>query len=92
VSAGPLWEVRDHVCRVCFGRIVSRDATNGRRVFRCVGCGAEKQGQAEAVICACGIKLKTGGDAGIRCLPNPAKTPEFPAEIVAAQVATSGKF
>lgn len=85
------WVLTDHVCRVCFSRVLMRETFDMKRVYRCSGCGIEKQGDSEAAICACGMKLKTGVDAGIRCARNPAPTPEFPAEITAAMLVPSLK-
>lgn len=68
-----------------------RETFDRRRVYRCAGCGIEKEGRSESAICSCGIKLKTGVDAGIRCIDNKEKSPEWPAEIVAAQVAVPMK-
>lgn len=82
---GPLWAITDHVCRVCFARVLVRETFDHRRVYRCTGCGIEREGRSEAAICACGIKLKTGVDAGIRCARAEAPTPEFPAEVTAVQ-------
>ena len=64
-----------------------RETFDRRRIYRCSGCGVEKEGRSEAAICACGIKLKTGVDAGIRCELNPDRSPEWPAEVTAAQAA-----
>ena len=80
-----MWQLTDHVCRCCFGRVLMRETFDRRRVYRCSNCGLEQEGCSEAAICCCGIKLKTKVDAGIRCQPNPAKSPEFPSEIVAAE-------
>lgn len=80
------WSKTAHVCRVCFGRVLVRETFGGGRVYQCACCGAEAQGENESVICACGIKLKTKIDAGIRCVPNEQKTPDCVSEIVAAQV------
>lgn len=80
-----LWELTDHVCRACFGRIVlSADAGPGRR-YRCTNCGLEAIGRDPACVCACGLRLKNGKDAGLRCERNGAPTPEFPSEVVACQ-------
>lgn len=79
------WVITDHICRVCFSRVLMREAFDRRKTYRCAGCGAEESGTSEAAVCCCGIKLKTGVDAGIRCTPNTDKSPEWPAEITATQ-------
>lgn len=87
----PGWTITDHVCRVCFSRVLVREAFDRRKTYRCSGCGIEQVGTSTAAICCCGIKLKTGVDAGIRCEKNPAKSPEFPCEITASQQAKPGE-
>lgn len=84
------WRIADHVCRVCFSRVLVRETFDRRRIYRCAGCGVEAEGRSEAAVCCCGIKLKTGIDAGIRCQPNTDQRPEFPSEIVASQVEPPG--
>ena len=84
-----VWALTDHACRCCFGRVVVRETFDRRRIYRCTNCGAEREGKTEAAVCCCGIKLKTGVDAGIRCQVNPDRSPEFPSEIVAAQAEIS---
>lgn len=85
-----LWQITDHCCRVCFGRILVRETFDRRRIYRCSCCGVEAQGKTEAAVCCCGVKLKTGVDAGIRC-QRAEPTPEFPAEITAAQAEVAAK-
>ncbi len=63
------------------------DAPGSMRVYRCATCGTEATAARASAICCCGIKMRTGRNAGIRCMPNPERTPEVPAEIVAEQVA-----
>ena len=79
------WVITDHICRCCFGRVVMRESFDRRRTYRCTNCGVEEEGRTEAAICCCGIKLKTGVDAGIRCQLNAEKSPEWPSEVVAVQ-------
>lgn len=85
------WRLEPHVCRACFGRLVSRpadDADEGQRLYHCSNCGLEAEGHKPSALCACGTKLRKGKgqfvDAGLRCHENSAKSPEFPAEIVAS--------
>ncbi|MGC1301954.1 MAG: hypothetical protein WA840_06240, partial [Caulobacteraceae bacterium] len=67
------------------GRVVSASAPGGARLYRCTNCGAQGVGGHARVICACGMKVGPR-DAGVRCLPNPARTPECPNEIIAKEV------
>lgn len=86
-----VWSLTPHCCRACFGRILARETFDRRNVYRCSNCGIEREGKTEAVSCCCGIKLKTGVDAGIRCQRNPDPRPEFPSEIVAAQAEVASR-
>lgn len=83
------WEFTEHACRVCFGRIMVREAFDRRKTYRCSVCETQADGHTEAAVCCCGIKLKTGVDAGIRCQRAEAPTPEFPARITARQYEVS---
>lgn len=76
------WTLTDHVCAECLGRVLR--SLDGERT-RCSNCGAESTDRYES-LCCCGIRLKNGRDAGIRCMPNPQQTPELPCEIVATEV------
>lgn len=86
----PGWAFTEHCCRVCFGRVMVREAFDRRRTYMCSVCEATADGTSEAALCCCGIKLKTGVDAGIRCQRTD-PTPEFPARITATQVGVPGK-
>jgi hypothetical protein len=82
------WDLTQHVCRICFGRIIHRYTVEQVHVHRCTNCGVETRSEHDTVhaLCACGIKLRSKKDAGIRCVANTNKCPEQPAEIVAVQV------
>lgn len=58
------WQILDHLCRVCLGRILMslEDAR-----YRCACCGRESAALSE--VCCCGIQ-----EAGLRyaCERNPA--------------------
>lgn len=91
------WELEPHVCKTCFGRLASRPVPGGDlRIYRCTNCGAEAQHTHADAVCCCGIKIKRAGrngtksgslvDAGVRCIPNPERSPMFPSELVASEV------
>lgn len=81
------WELTPHVCRSCFGRVLRREESEDvGYVHLCANCGATGLDSSPRVICACGIRLKTGGNAGIRCQANANPSPEFPSLFVAVQV------
>jgi hypothetical protein len=93
-GSAPGWTLEPHVCRECFGRLLSQPRARGRRLYVCANCGTEAVGRAVDVLCACGLKLRNHGpgaplvDAGIRCQPNPDPRPDFPSVFVAAEPRT----
>lgn len=80
------WELSPHICRVCLARVLVRNTFDRRKVYRCSNCETEAEGVGPQVICCCGMKMRAGRDLGVRCVPNPRRTPENPARIVAMQV------
>lgn len=88
------WSLEPHICRKCFGRLLSRSTDSGQREYLCSNCGDLASGASPAVSCACGIRMRKpvegkrmGNatiDAGIRCHLNPTRNAEFPAEYVAS--------
>lgn len=79
------WEITDHLCRNCYGRILERtkQVSDGFvKEVRCSNCGFSATG-GHARICWCGYKMPgTGRNAGLRCTKNDSPTPEMPGEIV----------
>jgi hypothetical protein len=94
------WRLEPHICRACFSRLVSQGAGGAARRYHCTNCGLEDVAADASVLCCCGTKIRrpTKGsksghtlvDAGIRCVANPAPTPDFPSVIVAAEVSNPG--
>lgn len=90
-----------HICRKCFGRLVSTRVTDEVRLYQCTNCGHEAESESAEAVCCCGIRLRksnaagrSGGalvDAGIRCVPNPNPSPAFPSLYVASEVASVKK-
>ena len=74
-----MWKITPHVCRRCLGWVV----TDGRR-HKCARCAAE----AAAVdgICVCGVRLRTGKDAGLRCTARPATVSGYGADVGVASI------
>lgn len=78
------WELLDHVCGTCFGRLLSRPADDGMCVFQCSNCGTTIISLRVEDICACGIKVNPGAtEVKIRCLKNDNVTPKVPSVIIA---------
>lgn len=90
------WRLEPHVCRHCFGRLVSRPLHGDLREYQCTNCEATAQHTDATQACCCGIQIRkrngagrSGGpmvDAGIRCIPNPERSPAFPGAYVASEV------
>lgn len=85
-----LFELTDHVCRVCFGRILKGHRPEGHpdehaHRYVCTNCGAESVHRSISSLCACGMRTKTGRDYGLRCQRNEQPTPEFPSVVIAVQ-------
>lgn len=78
-----MWEITDHVCRNCLGRVLT-GTRDGVKVSCCAECGLESKGGPKS-ICCCGVKAKDGRNAGFRCIKNPAKRLGFDAEIICVQ-------
>lgn len=94
-DSGPLFALEPHVCRHCFGRLLSTDAGTGdgaSRRYVCSNCGAAAVGAEAGVLCCCGVQLKHRGAVGalLACAPNPNPTPEMPSQIVAIPVVSDG--
>jgi hypothetical protein len=81
------WNLTEHVCRECLGRIVVRAGCRIKKIHRCASCGLEAAGPVEK-ICACGCRLKEGSDVVYQCVPNSNPSPGFPVEITVAPVPT----
>lgn len=75
------WTVIDHVCRFCYGRLLTRVNEKNETVVRCADCETEMIGRHES-LCACGAKLRNGQIAGLKCQLNPSPTVEQPARVV----------
>lgn len=76
MAASPLWEITDHLCRACFGRILKRATADGQTIFRCSNCGIERE--TRKGMCWCHGRF--------RCQLNTNKTPDFPGEIEVVEV------
>lgn len=81
------WELTDHACRVCAGRILYRVDESGKRVAKCSECeatGEDPGSRTRAIeaVCACGKRHRNGRDAGHRCERNEHVCPELPQIIV----------
>jgi hypothetical protein len=82
-----MWELSEHVCRVCLGRVLRRRDSVRGWVNRCADCGEEVAGGVTS-LCVCGATFRTGKNAGLRCVRHQ-PTPESPSEIIVSYVGVS---
>lgn len=79
------WGLLDHVCRLCYGRLLVRHDVQGQQVIRCAECETEVIGQMED-LCACGARTPNGRYLlGLRCTVNPAQSASSPMRVVVMQ-------
>lgn len=76
-----LWQITDHVCSECMGRVLIRMDGDQAGLIRCSMCAREGSGDVESV-CACGGRIDPAVDVGFRCAPNHHRSFEQPYEIV----------
>lgn len=85
-----VWKLTNHVCRVCFGRVLRKP---DRTAFMCSCCETSETTLRD--LCACGWKFndvgsgkqkRKGVNMGVRCIKNPNRSPLSPSIIVAAEV------
>ena len=69
------WEIENHVCRSCGGRIL-RCVTNtgmtpgGNPLFKCADCGKTAAGMTAEVLCWCGFSHRNNAnDTPYMCRP-----------------------
>lgn len=74
------WEIVDHACRHCMGRLVVRQNEEGQSFTRCCECGAEVLGGHDA-LCWCGVEVR-GESHVFECFRNLRQNMEVPQEIL----------
>lgn len=89
-EAGVEYSLEPHVCRRCFGRLLSAPGTGNNRRYVCSNCGDSASGPSPSVLCACGMTLKERGPNVrlLACAPNPNPTAELPSLFVATAAAS----
>lgn len=75
----PSWNVADHACRFCLGRVLHR-VVKGVSQVRCAQCDARTDG-GPSMLCCCGVDCGALGYA-LECFKNPKVTKEVPHEIM----------
>lgn len=76
----PRYEITDHVCRHCLGRLLFDP---WRNLTKCARCGEEHNGPVEG-LCMCGVKAGKFERLFV-CVKNPDKSATSPNEIVAME-------
>jgi hypothetical protein len=80
------WEITDHLCLHCMGRILRRVGSEDRVEVRCSNCGAVAEGKPQA-ICWCSFRLKDGRQVQrFKCQRNENPSPDMPGEIEVREV------
>lgn len=81
------WSLTDHCCRICWGRVLVRTTFESKKIFKCSNCDHEVISEHVHDLCACGAKMRTNKDLGLRCVVNTERSPELPNAIIATQIA-----
>lgn len=81
---GSGWQLSNHACRFCFGRVLQRAVGGVIVAVRCAECGAGANGAVDQ-ICACGAVV---GDIGfvLKCVRNGNVSKENPHEVLIREV------
>ena len=75
------YSLEPHVCRYCYGRILSRPMENkGLKEYKCAECGHTEISDKEDIMCMCGLRVN--GKLLTKCAPNPKKDAVDLAEYV----------
>jgi hypothetical protein len=82
------WQIIDHACRHCMGRIVAGPGPDGGEMVRCTECGAEEHGAHDA-LCYCGVELPGVGRA-FECFRNPKQSLSVPQQVLVRERAVEG--
>lgn len=78
LSAG--WQITNHACRHCLGRVLQRVSRSVVVEVRCAECGKSEDGPVR-MLCACGADCGDLGHA-LECFKNPNVTDEIPHEVL----------
>ncbi len=67
-----LWQLEDHLCKKCGGRILKSVSgfdlnASEEHLFRCADCGNSAYGDSPDVICWCGMKHRLQDYSVFRC-------------------------
>lgn len=71
-----MWNLTDHACRHCHGRVLERVLEGALPAHRCAQCGVEQLGPIEN-LCACGARVGKRFILACERMPEP-REPGFP--------------
>jgi hypothetical protein len=74
------WELVDHACQHCLGRVLVRRRRGITVEARCAECGAHSS-EGIAGVCCCGAECGTVGHV-LECFRNPTVSPSLPQEVL----------
>jgi hypothetical protein len=78
----PKWQVIDHACAQCLGRLLMRQVGNLLE-YRCSECDATGSGSHES-LCWCGVEVKNHGKV-FECVLNDHKSPTLLNQVLVAE-------
>lgn len=68
----PQFQLTDHLCRFCGGRILEEmnhgPTGGGKPVWRCADCGARNSALTPAILCWCGAEWRNGDSMNMQCV------------------------
>ena len=69
-----LWQIEDHLCKKCGGRILRCVSGNGitgggNPIFRCADCGVSTSAMGPQALCWCGFEHRRQNQTAYRCVP-----------------------
>lgn len=80
LPGGGGWELADHACRHCLGRVLQRRVRGVTVEVRCAECGAAASG-GHAEVCCCGAECGTLGHV-LECFRNQEVSQSVPQEVL----------
>ena len=74
------WEISDHSCKHCMGRLLRRQLVDGTETHRCCECGASEPGD-HTKLCWCGVEVRGHGRV-FECYRNREQSDATPHEVL----------
>ena len=64
------WQLAQHACRFCLGRVLIRQKSMFQTEVQCAECGASAIGEDHKILCCCGAQCGSIGKI-LECYENP---------------------